>query len=687
MDDDGKIDIIATRNQTLDIFILKNTSSLTSFTFATPFKITLPGNYNDLATADFDRDGKLDIVATSLFTADAQLLLNRTTASSFAFASPIQLSIGSGTTPQPFGIDVCDLNGDNFPDIIMSSRGVNSLNAFIHNTNTTTVGFSKVTITTNKNNWFVKAGDLDGDAKPDIAFTSFTNPSTFSVDILRNKNCHKPQIISASPIFICPGQTIRLKAIVIPGVTFDWKKNGVSVKNGPDPFLDITVADTYTVTAIGETGSCSVTSNSIVVNSGAGTLPADPTITAATPVCSGSAITLSTPLISGATYAWSGPNNFTSTAANAAIPAATIANSGIYSLVVKVGDCSSNIVTKQIDVVSFGNFSISSSVPSNTICQGQPLTLTVNSLSGYTFQWMKDGGNISGQTAANLSVTQAGSYKVLVTNTALGCSQQTTAVPVAIYAAPVATFNLAATGCINNVITFTNTSTVDANATAVYAWTFGDTNTSTVASPTNTYTTAQTFNPQLTVSYNGVTGCTNTATKSINIVAGTTPTITATLPEICVDQTLTSTLSVAGTFNSFLWSTTATTASIDVTSPGDFSVTTVDANGCNGTATITIATKPDCGLVVTELLFPVVFTPNGDSQNDRWVISGVDTKVDCTMNIFDGRGRRIFEKKGYPIEGWDGVSLEGKEIPQGTYYYVFGCPSESPRTGSVLVVR
>jgi FG-GAP-like repeat/IPT/TIG domain len=186
MDGDGKTDIVASRNQSQDIFILKNTSTLSAFTFGTIFKITIPGQLNDLATADFNRDGKMDIVATSLFSAQAQVLLNKSSTTSFVFDAPITLA----TDAQPFGLDVSDLNGDNFPDFIIPNRGTNTLNAYLHNGNISAVGFTKVSIPTNKTNWFVRAGDLDGDAKPDIAFTSFTNPSTFSVDILRNKNCH-----------------------------------------------------------------------------------------------------------------------------------------------------------------------------------------------------------------------------------------------------------------------------------------------------------------------------------------------------------------------------------------------------------------------------------------------------------------------------------------------------------------
>jgi gliding motility-associated-like protein len=680
MDGDGKTDIIATRNQSQDIFILKNTSTLSSFTFSTAFKITVAGQLNDLATADFNSDGKLDIIATSLFTTQALVLFNKSTTTAFVFDAPKSLT----TDAQPFGIDISDLNGDRFPDFIIANRGTNTLNAYLHNGNNAAVDFTKVTIPTGKTNWFVRAGDLDGDAKPDIAFTSFTGPSTFSIDILRNKNCHKPQILNIPPLTLCPSQTIRLTTIPIPGVTFDWSNGFSSIKNSADPFADVTVAATYTVTAKGEGTACSVTSAPMTILSGAGALPADPVITTNAPICSGTALTLSTPTVSGATYAWTGPNNFTSSLPNISIPGATINNAGNYSLTIKVGDCSSNTVIKRVDIVSFGSFAISSSNVSNTICQGQNLTLTINSEPGYSFQWMKDGANITGQTSATLNVTQGGSYKVKVTNTLLSCSQETAAVVVTVFTAPIASFTLAATGCVNQVITFTSTSTVDANATKVFAWAFGDTNTSASASTTHTYTTSQTFNPQLTVSYSGVTGCTNSVTKSINIVAGTTPVINASKSEICPDET--ATLSVAGTFNSFLWNTNATTSSIDVTSPGDYSVTTVDANGCEGSETINIATKTLCTPGNTDLEIPLVFTPNGDSQNDRWVIPGVENKGDCTMNVFDGRGRRIFQKTGYPIDGWDGT-YDGKEVPEGTYYYVFSCPNETPVTGSVLVVR
>jgi len=684
MDGDGKTDIVVTRNQSSDIFLLKNISTTSSFAFSNITKIPLPGQFNDLATADFNRDGKLDIVTTSLFSGQMLVLLNKSSSTAFVFDPPITLA----TDSQPYGIDVSDMNGDNFPDIVIPNRGTNTLNVFLHDGNLPIVSFTKVIVPTGKNNWFVRAGDLDGDAKPDLAFTAFSGTTgPFSIDILRNKNCHKPEIQNIEPLFICPAQTIKLTTIPIPGVTFDWSNGVNSIKNGVDPFVDITAAASYTVTAIGENGACSVSSESIIVQSGAGTLPSDPVINSNAPICGGSALTLSTPTVSGATYIWTGPNNFTSNLASISIPNATLVNAGIYSLTVKVGDCSSNTVTKRVDIVNFASFVVSSSSASNALCQGQSLTLSVNSATGYTYQWMKDGATISGQTSTTLTVTQAGSYKVKVSNATLGCSQETNEVAVVAFVAPVATFTLDASGCVDNLITFTNTSTIDPQVTTViYAWEFGDNTTSDLKSPTHAYTTAQTFSPKLTVSYLDVTGCTNAITKSINIVKGTTPTIVPTKTELCTDGSQTSTLAVNGTFTSYLWNTTATTFSIDVTLPGEYSVETVDPIGCKGSSSLIIAENANC-VTTPDEEFPNVFTPNGDSQNDFWVIPNAENKQECTMNIFDGRGRKVYEKKGFPVAGWDGVSDEGKAVPAGTYFYVMSCPDIAQKTGSILIVR
>ncbi len=79
MNGDAKPDIIVTQNQGPNIYVLKNQSSST-ISFAAPTAFTIPGGFNDINSADFNNDGKLDLVLTSVFNAQAQVLLNQSTA-------------------------------------------------------------------------------------------------------------------------------------------------------------------------------------------------------------------------------------------------------------------------------------------------------------------------------------------------------------------------------------------------------------------------------------------------------------------------------------------------------------------------------------------------------------------------------------------------------------------------------
>jgi gliding motility-associated-like protein len=256
-----------------------------------------------------------------------------------------------------------------------------------------------------------------------------------------------------------------------------------------------------------------------------------------------------------------------------------------------------------------------------------------------------------------------------------------------------------------------------------------------------------------------VTGCTNLVTKPIAVTAAVTPVITPSANPICPGDV--TTLSVAGTFNSFDWSTGGSGSSVDITLPGNYSVNTLDQNNCASLAALTIDSKPTFTITVTadktainpgeqvqltataaDTYFwspaltldnatianpvakptttttyivvgtmagfcdasdsvlvtvnnggaaaikpPVLFSPNGDVVNDTWLIQGVENYPDCTMSIYDGHGSKVYEIKGYnSSNSWDGT-YGGKSVPDGTYYYVFGCPDLRPATGNVLVVR
>jgi gliding motility-associated-like protein len=65
---------------------------------------------------------------------------------------------------------------------------------------------------------------------------------------------------------------------------------------------------------------------------------------------------------------------------------------------------------------------------------------------------------------------------------------------------------------------------------------------------------------------------------------------------------------------------------------------------------------------------PNVFSPNGDQMNDYFEVPTDGVKV-YELTLFTRTGTRIYHSRS-PRIYWDGRSLEGKELPEGIYYYV-----------------
>lgn len=87
---------------------------------------------------------------------------------------------------------------------------------------------------------------------------------------------------------------------------------------------------------------------------------------------------------------------------------------------------------------------------------------------------------------------------------------------------------------------------------------------------------------------------------------------------------------------------------------------------------------------------PKIFNIN-NVDGELWSISSEGATA-CNLTIFDRNGSKVFEGVGELEEDrsgilatWDGTS-DGSRLPGGTYFYVYGCDSDKPRTGSILLV-
>jgi len=67
-----------------------------------------------------------------------------------------------------------------------------------------------------------------------------------------------------------------------------------------------------------------------------------------------------------------------------------------------------------------------------------------------------------------------------------------------------------------------------------------------------------------------------------------------------------------------------------------------------------------------EVIIPNVITPNGDGENDTFIIQGIEN---FSLSIFNRWGQEIYFEKNY-LNNWEGRNKSGEKVSDGTYYYV-----------------
>jgi gliding motility-associated-like protein len=110
-----------------------------------------------------------------------------------------------------------------------------------------------------------------------------------------------------------------------------------------------------------------------------------------------------------------------------------------------------------------------------------------------------------------------------------------------------------------------------------------------------------------------------------------------------------------------------------------YQVTVTDANGCIGTSTAIVGTDDNDCLEIHNAM-----SPNGDGENDTWIISGIQGKTDANVKVFNRWGSLIYESNNYQND-WNGT-YKGKDLPAGIYYYIITVDGVSFE-GSLTVIR
>ncbi|MFH2095734.1 MAG: hypothetical protein ABIJ16_08520, partial [Bacteroidota bacterium] len=428
--------------------------------------------------------------------------------------------------------------------------------------------------------------------------TGCTNSATVAV----NGNSTLPNVNAGiSQTLTCNTTSVVLNgSSTTTGATASW--SGPGIISGGNTFTPI--ADqpgTYTLVVTDPSNGCTATaivdvdSNTILPNADAGS-PQIITCLLPTAVLNGSSTT------TGATALWSGPgivsggNTFTPTV-NAA---------GTYTITVT--DPANGCISSDAVIVT-------SSITTPNLTMGSPLILTctaptgtisaASTVSGITYNWTGP-GIVSGAITANPTVNATGTYTVVITDPANGCTN-TGIVSVTSNITPpnVTTGSPLTLTCtiLNGVISVSSTT-----PGSTFSWTgpgivSGDNTATPTVDAAGSYTVLVT---------DPANGC--TVSGIVNVASSTSsPTVTTGSPLTLTCAASSGTISVSSSPSgvSYSWSgpgivTGATTSSPTVNTDGTYTVLVTDiSNGCTATASVVVSSDtvhPSINSIPAEVL-------------------------------------------------------------------------------------
>jgi len=381
----------------------------------------------------------------------------------------------------------------------------------------------------------------------------------------------QPTISAGGSTTFCAGGSVTLTSSA--GTSYLWSNGATTTSISP------TTAGTYTVQVTNAFGCQSVASAGTTVTVNA--LPSQPTITAGGPTtfCSGGSVTLTSS--AGSSYLWS--DGSLSSSINPS-------SSGTYSVqVTNAAGCQS--VASASTVVTVNSAPSQPTITAGgatTFCAGGSVTLT--SSAGTSYLWS------TGATTASISPTTAGTYTVQVTNAA-GCqSTASNATTVIVNTLPVI-----AQGTVTNPTSCTiDNGSVEITGSGTGDISWNGTSSGNLTGITLPVTISGLSDGSFNITFTNASGClSNTINSSLTAPsAPAAPTITPTgTTTFCAGGSVTLTSSNGA---GYLWSNGETTASIQVSDAGSYTVSITDASGCSSASS--------AGTAVTVNALPVIAT-------------------------------------------------------------------------------
>lgn len=321
-----------------------------------------------------------------------------------------------------------------------------------------------------------------------------------------------PSLSSNSPV--CVGGTLNLTATVVPGATYVWSgPNGFNAGTATPSITNVSTNANGTYSAYMVVGGCTTTTvtTDVIINP----LPAAPVLNSNTPICEGVDLNLTANTTAGATYVWSGPNGFSSNLEDPTIANATTGASGNYSAYIVVNGCTSATANTNVVVNAIPQAPTISSDAS--LCEGQTLNLSSNTIAGATYVWSGPdnfSSNMEDPSVPNINSISAGDYDAYVVVN--GCTSSVSTLTVQITPPPTADFAITPQVCLGDDAFALYNGNAPQNATYTWTTTNGGTITGSGQGPiTFNWNVAGNQDITLEVSINGCNSGPNTQTVNV----------------------------------------------------------------------------------------------------------------------------------------------------------------------------
>lgn len=264
------------------------------------------------------------------------------------------------------------------------------------------------------------------------------------------------------------------------------------------------------------------------------------------------------------------------------------ANTGSYNVTLSILNqqgCTDN-VSYTINITTFNAGALTYTVNGNpstgpvfTICEGDYVTATAPSVSGWTYSW-NNGGYLNTDT-----FTKSGIYYCVIAN-GDGCTDTLGPFTVIVNPNPNATIMMPDSSCNNGYLLLQALSGLGYS----YNWNLNNgtyidsTNPAYIFAPAGTYTTV------LTVT--NAFGCSSSDTAIITSLAPPVVTVTPPFVSMCAGDTALLTATVAGPYSNLIWNNGDTSNSIVAYTHGMHTVTVTDFFGCVASTSSFVVVNP-----------------------------------------------------------------------------------------------